>query len=95
MFLEGFKPTNSLLDKLNWPKNPKVVLTSISHLNDDFLNFILQIEDKKDQNFLYFNMVVATYTTILISDIYSRAGFQINFLLGDVVQNKKIFILFL
>ena len=54
VFLEGFKPTNSLLDKLNWPKNPKVVLTSISHLNDDFFKFYIANRRQKGSKLFVF-----------------------------------------
>ena len=39
IFLEGFEMTNSKLNYIKWPKKPKIILTSQSHLNDDIFKF--------------------------------------------------------
>ena len=95
MFLEGFKPTNSLLDKLNWPKNPKVVLTSISHLNDDFFKFyIANRRQKGSKLFVFQHGCGYIYDDLNLGHIF-ESRISDKFFTWGCRSKQKIFILFL
>jgi putative transferase (TIGR04331 family) len=54
IFLEGFNEINSKLNYIKWPKNPKVILTSISHLNDDIFKFYIAKKKKEGSKLFVF-----------------------------------------
>lgn len=53
IFLEGLNETNLLISNLNWPVNPKIILTSVSHLNDDIFKFYLADKKKNSGSKLF------------------------------------------
>lgn len=47
-FIENFKHLEKKLESLNWPKNPKIILTSYSHYNDDVFKIYAAQNIKKN-----------------------------------------------
>ena len=79
-FLENFNEIEKKISLLNWPKNPKVIMTSYSHYNDEAFNIYTAKKIKMGPNSLFFNTVIKVI--MIYAGRIMRKEFAINILLG-------------
>jgi putative transferase (TIGR04331 family) len=92
IFVEGYQNLENIYSELNWPKNPKVIITSVSHVNDEVFKVYTAKNILKKSKFYIFQhggsfgyakFLLGEYIDIKISDKFFSWGWSKN-------GNKKV-----
>ena len=89
-YFEGLKKTIEITKKLNWPINPKFILTSNAYDSDEIFKFYTALNLEKNVSIIFFNMVEISEHPVFILVRKYKEIFQINILLGDGKKKKRM-----
>jgi putative transferase (TIGR04331 family) len=87
IFIEGYQRLENIYSKLNWPKNPKVIMTSVSHATDEIFKIYTAKNILKKSKFYIFQhggsfgsakFMLGEYIDIKISDKFFSWGWSNN-----------------
>lgn len=87
VFLEGYQNLENIYSRLNWPKNPKVIITSVSHITDEVFKVYTAKNILKKSKFYIFQhggsfgsakFMLGEYIDIKISDKFFSWGWSNN-----------------
>ena len=87
IFIEGYQRLENIYSKLNWPKNPKVIMTSVSHVTDEIFKIYTAKNILKKSKFYIFQhggsfgsakFILGEYIDIKISDKFFSWGWSNN-----------------